>query len=193
MTDIDISPEAVDRLANRLYVQWYREDSLMVSALSSALQQCEVGRKSDADTINRQSDHLDGWINRCASMDQTIVDLRDALTQSRAETAAAYEAAAEACKASYPSDDDYDLTVPVERFACDTERATVTCCQIDIRALTTPDQSAALAAIVSAAEDRGRETGMREAADMVNWTQYDRDTRDYFKQRILAAILKGGV
>ena len=39
MTTIDISPESVEQLANRLHHQWYRQDAQLVLALSAALTQ----------------------------------------------------------------------------------------------------------------------------------------------------------
>lgn len=75
---------------------------------------------------------------------------------AQAAVAAALEAAAVACMMSHPDDDIYDLTVPAAKAACDTERATVACCQYDIRALITQPQHDALAAHVAAEVAKAR-------------------------------------
>lgn len=71
MTTIDISPEAVEQLANRLHHQWYRQDAQLVLALSAALTESQ--------------DLVDRWINTSSEQDQTIYELREALTQLQAE------------------------------------------------------------------------------------------------------------
>ena len=100
-----------------------------------------------------------------------------ALTQSRAETAAAYERAANAIKP--PDGPTYHLDLAhIRKQYSDA-----------IRNLTTPEQSAALDAVKAEA----RAQGMREAAGIVWNAKDDIDlwSRNFIQNRILAAIQKG--
>lgn len=81
-----------------------------------------------------------------------------ALTQSRAETAAAYERAAEMIR-EYPH---FMLMTPDQKKVC------VHLAQV-IRALATPDQSSALAVLIAEAEARG----MRKAAALARQALVD--------------------
>jgi replication fork clamp-binding protein CrfC len=116
-----------------------------------------------------------------------LAELREALTQSRAETAAAYERAARVA-----------FTAATGSNACADDRKIISTA---IRALATPDQNAALDAVKAEA----RAQGMREAAEIARcvfdsrpllgrcfeWNDgYDDGTRAA-KEAILAAIQKG--
>ena len=128
MTNIDISPEAVERLKNRLAEFWAYDTG-----------------------------HLFG------AADDIIDALSAALTQSRAETAAAYERAVEVLDMEAE-----DLKSDASRFRSGTDphhyRMNFASAAIRqakaIRALAKPDQTAALDEVKAAA----REQGMREAA-----------------------------
>lgn len=106
-----------------------------------------------------------------------------ALTQSRAETAAAYERAADAC-ADYPSVAPYydEWT----RYDEQIEHS-----QKCIRSLATPEQTAALDAVKAEA----RAQGMREAAEIADELAEEvsrgHDNGERASIRILAAIQKG--
>lgn len=160
MTDIDISPEAVDIL-----IAVWEMGGLQQSELHLLTDTC----RALSAALTQAQDHLDRWINTCAAQDQTLADMRVELTQSRAETAAAYERAAVAMGTyhwnRYASKEDGGTLSGPAVFTSHThqhvERA--------IRALATPDQSSALAAIEAAAEARG----MRKAAALARQALVD--------------------
>ena len=156
MTDIDISPEALARLRTDLRVK-----AAMINMGESI-----------------------AWGSETALMD-AAADCNDALsaalTQSRAETAAVIEQARNAV-ASVHEWSPYiagskESKAWITGHIGATKRADEA-----IRALTTPDQSSALAAIESAAEARG----MRRAAEI----EYDNTVMD-LRSAILAAIPQG--
>ena len=133
--------------------------------------------------LTESQDHLDRWINTSASQYQTIIELQEALTQSRAETAAAYERAADEidCCGCYGN-----CLMPSACFAIEAK---------NIRALATPDQTAARDQMIAEADARG----MRRAADIAKWVASDAcDIPDEIRGAamvecaILAAIPKGG-
>ena len=140
MTDtINISPEAVEHLC--AIHEGYEQHGTVATlrALSAALTESQ--------------DLVDRWINTSSEQDQTIYELREALTKSRAETAAAYERAAETAE-------DY-VAMRINQIETEKSKAAI---NIDvpqimrwgagkvqaeairdaIRILATPDQTAAL-------------------------------------------------
>ena len=180
MTDIDISPEAVEHLC--AIHEGYEQHGTVATlrALSAALTKLQQGQPyryigKDMKTI----------------LARDLEDQRDAalaaLTQSRAETAAAYERAAKQCD---------KIAGNTADFPRDHRRAAGQCAS-NIRALATPDQSSALTAIEAAAEARG----MRKAAEIANSllvrSSFGTDQRtvvtysDFVAAVILAAIPQG--
>ena len=132
MTTIDISPEAVETLAQAFDVLEYPQTAITIRALSAALtklQQAQTYRYIGKDMKTVLARDLED------QRDEALA----ALTRSRAETAAAYERAADVAYFR-----NWSITGDM------------------IRALATPDQSSALAAIEAAAEARG----MRKAAEI---------------------------
>lgn len=143
--DYSAAPDAADRIEELVM----RCDSMArLWAKEAAKRQVALGRIEE---LERERDVLKQIaINSTkAQLDdnERIEALELALTQSRAETAAAYERAASMVKRLLEADDYYSPTDIV----------------FQLQALVTPDQSAALDAIKTEA----RAQGMREAADMV--------------------------
>lgn len=139
MTDIDISPEAVERLAARHASLVNDHTAATLRAISAAL----TLHQNDASYQCRE--RVKEWERANAT--------ELALAQSRAETAAAFDAAAQLVS-EYPH---IMLMTPDQKRVC------VHLSQV-LRALATPDQSSALAAIEAAAEARG----MQKAAGIVD-------------------------
>ena len=136
MTDIDISPEAVERLA--CILEWR------------------------------------GGFVKDSTITATLRALSAALTQSRAETAAAYERAAEMCIA--PEAAHIAWYMKWGNFPKRSARHEFIAAMI--RALTTPEQSSALAAIEAAAEARG----MRKAAEIAQLNAWCHQGVDAYSQ-----------
>ena len=156
MTDIDISLEAVERLA-RLLQDWGQHDEGAINdarddaanalrALSAAL------TKAHADVAKATS-----WaIEQHGAADRYAA----ALTESRAETAAAYERAAEMCIVPEAAHIAWDMRHG--NFPKRSARHEFIAAMI--RALATPDQTAARDQMIAEAEARG----MQRAAEITN-------------------------
>lgn len=123
-----------------------------------------------------------------------IAELEAALTRANAATAAAYEVAARAIN-------DRGV-VEQENFGLDRATQNFFRARDIVRALATPDQTAALDKLVSEAEARGKTicAATEKIRRLVEWLQDDEDNvfllphDDVVKMRaILAASKKGGV
>jgi len=176
---IDISPEAVERLAASL--------DRFVNSFSSSVITCEESktlRALSAAITDYQRGQAYRYIgkNGLAILARDLEDQRDAaldaLTASQAETAAAYEAAA-----IYLENPTHQGIRPAWGRA--------------IRAITPADSKAALDRMIAEAEERG----MRKAADKLILVGKDEYTNDFnrgfdrgiewSRNAILAAIQKG--
>jgi hypothetical protein len=137
-------------------------------------------RKKSAQTaygdIHSYDVGCDGEVVLLASDLEALLD-NSALTQSRAETAAAYERAAQEAHKNTPA--------PAGGPFSHTNTARVTAIDIEneIRALATPYQSAALDAVRAEA----REQGMREAANVIRGVSGDWS----MCQQVIRAAIKG--
>jgi hypothetical protein len=193
--DIDISPEAVGNLTNRIDEWWeyqhghlFTESATTLRTLSEALEQ---SREECANLAAWQCVYTDGKTGIvCDEYGNQFCQQSRDLTQSRAETAAAYERAAELAL-QRKGDGTATLDHPYDKgylAACDA-------CAKAIRAITTTEQTAALDAMKAEA----LEQGMRKAAAIAKWVAGDAcDTPDELRgaamveYAILDAFLKGG-
>jgi len=156
MTDTYLEPESASLKAR---LRWLATDlnSETIFTAADRIEQLEAA-------LTQSQDLVDRWINTSAEQHQTIVEMQDALTQSQAEVAAAYERAADVAK---------EIADQFVGYMSRVERA--------IRALATTDQTAALDTIRAEA----RAQGLREAAVIAHGKAY------VAYEAILSAINKG--
>jgi hypothetical protein len=153
-------------------------DSMSIKTLDEAADRIEQLERERDEALNQlDSERYTVTIreNRIATLYSRIKALELALIRSRAETAAAFERAADVAKSWKDCGHDFDV-------------------EDEIRALATPDQTAALVAVLAEA----RAQGMREAAEIANSmllrSTFGTDTetvvtyRDFIGSAILAAI-----
>lgn len=126
-----MSIKTLDEAADRIE-QLEAENVALREDAAAGWDKCEERRVESAAlelALTQSQDIIDRWINTSSEQYQTIVETQEALTQSRAETAAAYERAAVEC----------------DRMANDVWASEA------IRALATPDQTAALDKLIAEA------------------------------------------
>lgn len=166
MTNINISPESVERLACLLQ-DWGQHDE---GAINDARDDAANALRALSSALTESQDLVDRWINTSLDQHQTIFEMQEALTQSQAEVAAAYERAAEVY-----IDGDWD-------WYSDADDA--------IRTIATPDQTAALDKLIAEAEAQVIE---QIAAMVRTWRNTTPMTGEECANAILAASKKGGV
>ena len=171
MTETDISPEAVERLACILEGRGGFVKDSTITATLRALSAALTLHQNDANYQCRE--RVKEWERANAA--------ELALTKSRAETAAAYERAAGVLDTHGDSAATEALGA---RLCCNGDMCGCRGADVGsylqhlIRALTTPEQSSALAAIEAAAEARG----MRKAAEIAQLNAWCHQGVDAYSQ-----------